>query len=365
MAIRELFVEGYRSVRNLRLTLGRVNVLVGPNGCGKSNLYRSMYLLHMAAHGLLARALAEEGGMPSVLWAGPRGKEPVRLTLGVLVDSLDYTFSCGLPQLFSGTMFHLDPIIKQESVIFRDGRKKTPLLERTRDSVWLRDAEGRRFSYDMALSDSESVIAQLREPHRFPQLAALRTEMLGWRFYHNFRTDPESPMRHPQVAVRTPVLCHDGSDLAAALQTIMENGDDRSLTEAIDAAFPGSELQIEDSGGRFAVTLQMPGMLRSLTARELSDGTLRYLCLLAALLSPRLPPMLALNEPETSLHPELLSPLADLIVRASYYSQLWITTHSEDLAHAIEERAGAPPVTLERVNGETLIAGKGRWDLDV
>src|SRR5207245_2053957 len=82
------------------------------------------------------------------------------------------------------------------------------------------DAEGRRVVYPMALSKSESVLAQLREPHRFPQLSALREEFLGWRFYHHFRTDPQSAIRHPQVGVQTPVLSHDGSDLAAALQTI-------------------------------------------------------------------------------------------------------------------------------------------------
>jgi len=79
MAITDLTVSGYRSIRDIHLNLGAVNVLVGPNGCGKSNLYRSMYLLHAAASGELARAIAEEGGMPSVLWAGPRRNEPVRM----------------------------------------------------------------------------------------------------------------------------------------------------------------------------------------------------------------------------------------------------------------------------------------------
>ena len=83
MAIRELHVEGYRSIRRLRLRLGKVNVLTGPNGCGKSNLYQAVFLLAKAAEGSFARAIAEEGGMPSVLWAGvqkrrTRRKEPRR-----------------------------------------------------------------------------------------------------------------------------------------------------------------------------------------------------------------------------------------------------------------------------------------------
>ena len=96
MPIIALHVAGYRSVRDVRLELGRVNVLVGPNGCGKSNLYRALYLLAAAAEGRLARTLADEGGMPSVLWAGERGKGPVRMSIGVELDALAYEMSCGL-----------------------------------------------------------------------------------------------------------------------------------------------------------------------------------------------------------------------------------------------------------------------------
>src|SRR6185503_6629816 len=100
----------------------------------------------------------------------------------------------------------------------------------------------------------------------------------------------------------------------------------------IEQAFPGGKLATSTDDGRFIVSLELPGMLRPMDARELSDGTLRYLCLLAALLSPRPPQVLALNEPETSLHPDLMAPLAKLIVRAARDSQIWLTTHSQRLA---------------------------------
>lgn len=109
---------------------------------------------------------------------------------------------------------------------------------------------------------------------------------------------------------RTPVLHHDGRDVAAALQTIIEIGDERGLRGAIADAFPGSELSIiVQDDGRFSIELRQEGLLRPLFGAELSDGTLRYLLWVAALLTPRPPSLMVLNEPETSLHPELLPAL--------------------------------------------------------
>jgi predicted ATPase len=363
VAIVALHVAGYRSVRDVQLELGPINVLVGPNGCGKTNLYRGMFLLAAAAEGRLARTLADEGGMPSVLWAGARGKGPVRMTLGVTLDDLSYGLSCGLTTpVPGGTAFMLDPEVKEESVWMRHGSRKVDLLKRKNATVWARDDQGSRVTYPLAISESESVLGALREPQRFPELAALRQEFLDWRFYHQFRTDADSPLRQPQVGVRTPILAHDGRDLAAALRTIWEVGDRPRLLEALNEAFPGAQLEFPgavDKNGvpdaRFPVALQMPEFQRPFDARELSDGTLHYLCLLAALLSPRPPSLIALNEPESSIHPDLLEPLSQLLARASKTSQLWITTHSEPLATLIERHSGFAPIRLEKCRGETRV----------
>ncbi|QRN99379.1 AAA family ATPase [Archangium violaceum] len=356
MPVQELWIAGYRSVQSLRFPLAPVTVVVGPNGSGKTNVYRALQLLHAAAEGTLSRMLSEEGGMPSVLWAGPRKKgDAARLTVGVRLDDLAYELSCGLVPPPEGP-FALDPDVKEETVWLHEGKRRHVVAERRSRSVFARDAEGNRTTFAAELWGNESVLAQIAEPHRFPLLSVLRAELLRWRFYHHFRTDPASPLRHAQVGVRTPALAHDGRDLAAALMTIDHIGDDRGLQAAVESAFPGSRLELGGEDGRFSFRMSMPGLQRPLEASELSDGTLRYLCLLAALLSPRPPPFLALNEPETSLHPSLLRPLGRLIASASRRGQVFVTTHARELATALEEHAGATVLPLTKDGGATELA---------
>src|SRR5512143_776327 len=104
------------------------------------------------------------------------------------------------------------------------------------------------------------------------------------------------------------------------------------------------------------------GLLRPLGTAELSDGTLRYFLLIAALLTPRPPALMVLNEPETSLHPDLLPALGRLIIRASAESQVWVVTHPTRLIAALEEDTGCNSIVLDKSNGETTIAGQRPLD---
>ena len=374
--IRLIAVDGYRSLRSVRLPLGQLTVVTGANGTGKSGVYRVLALLASAARGDLVAALAAQGGLASTLWAGPerpsapmmRGEVPVQgttrsgpvaLRIGFAADELSYAVDLGLP-LPSSSLFNRDPQIKVEAVwAGRTLRPATLLSERRGPLVRVRPDGWEVVTKDLPAFDS--MLDQVGDPRTAADLIAVRESMRSWRFYDQIRTDPGSPARTGSVGTRTFALAPDGHDLAAALATIEENGADARLAATIEAAFPGSSLEIAVNDGVFDVALRQPGMLRPLRAAELSDGTLRYLAWTAALLSPRPPQLLVLNEPENSLHPQLLPALAELVVSAARRTQVILITHSERFRAALRRAAdGLELSELELVKelGETVVAGR-------
>jgi predicted ATPase len=217
-----------------------------------------------------------------------------------------------------------------------------------------------------------SVLSEFAHPGTHPELAAVRDRLRSWRFYDGFRDDAAAPARRPQVGTRTPVLADDGSDLAASIQTIIEAGLD-DLSRAVAEAFDGATLAVAVTDGLFDLQLRQKGMLRSLRSAELSDGTLRFLLWAAALLSPQPPSLMILNEPETSLHPDLVRPLARLIRAAADQAQVVVVTHSRALLDHLDaapiDDAGdvATEIELYKDWGETKVTGQGllstpAWD---
>lgn len=370
-----LAIEGYRSIRTLVVPLAPLTVVTGPNGSGKSSLYRSLRLLAAAGRDGAVAALAREGGLASTLWAGPETgmprsgpaqgtvrTNPVALKLGFAADAdgFGYAIDFGLP-VPGTTMFSHDPVIKAEAVwsgpILRPA---TLLSDRRGPTARVRGDDGWRI-LPRQLAPWESMLAEFGDPDSTPEILGLRAELRDWRFYDAVRTDAAAPARRTAIGTRAPILASDGSDLAAALQTIREQGVARQLDAAIDRALPGSRFSVEDRAGGFALLVHQPGLLRPLEAGELSDGTLRYLIWAAALLSTRPATFLALNEPETSLHPGVVEALASLLVTAAERSQLVVVSHSAALVGALEE-AGALVHRLEKQGGETVLAGQGRLD---
>jgi len=371
--LQTLAIRNYRTLRDFVIPLGRLNVIAGPNGSGKSNIYKALRLLAETAQGGVIASLAREGGLSSTLWAGPesvsramrRGdadvegtvrRKPVSLGLGFVGSEFSYSIDLG-PPVPSSSAFALDPVIKSEFVWAGPiPRPAAMLVERRGPLVRARDDEGEWQTVHDRLSNFDSMLSHVADPRRTPELLALREQIRSWRFYDHFRSDAAAPARLPQIGTHTPVLGHEGSDLAATLQTIREIGDTRALDEAVDDAFPGASIEIENHAGRFETTMKQKGLLRALNAIELSDGTLRYLLWIAALLSPRPPALLVLNEPETSLHPDLLPALGRLIARAAGSSQLFVVSHATRLIATLGEHA-IQAVTLEKEFGETTVSG--------
>lgn len=374
-----LAVGNYRSLLNVVVPLGPLTVITGPNGSGKSNLYRALRLLAETGREGVVSALAREGGLQSTFWAGPeslsrrmRGgdvpiqgstrKAPTRLQLGFAGEEFGYAISLGLPTP-ANSAFTLDPEIKRECIWAGPFcRPASLLVDRKGPVVRLRDGRDWRV-VTQSIGAFDSMLGEVADPQAAPEVLQLRESIRGWRFYDHFRTDVDAPARQARLGTRTPVLHHDGRDLAAAVQTIREVGDPRRLAAAIEDAFPGATLEIDyRPGGSFTLMFQQEGLLRPLSAAELSDGTLRYLLWVAALLTPRPPELMVLNEPETSLHPDLLPAFARLILSAAERSQVWVVSHATRLIEALEQDPRCRSIRLHKELGETRIEGQGLLD---
>jgi predicted ATPase len=339
-------------------------VLVGGNGVGKTNLYRSLELLHAAAKGTLAEEIAREGGLGSIHFAGElKRHERPELTLSATVDDvldsedhLCYEAQLGFPGPDSAA-FRTEAQVKAESLVLKQGKRDVVLMERDGPAVRARDSDGRRIAVETELLASETALSSLRGG--YPEIDAVRHAISGWRFYHGFRSDRDSPLRAPSSAITSPMLNADGSNLAAVFATIRHvRGETVDLDEAIEHAFPGARLSVPppEESATFAMTFpDLPK--REFGAHEVSDGTLQYLALMGALLAYRLPPFIALNEPEASLHPSLLPALGRIIGRAAERTQIWVVTHSPELARAIAEETGVQPREVIRKDGGTWLEG--------
>lgn len=367
-----LAISNYRSLRELVLPLQRLNLITGPNGSGKSSLYRALRLLADTAQGRVVSSIAREGGLQSTLWAGPevisasvrrgdypaqgtRRSKPVNLRLGFASDEYGYLIDLGLPAPGSSA-FTLDPQIKRECIWHGPRLRPSSLLvDRDGPLVRVRAPDGSWSHATDSLSAFDSMMTHISDPRNTPEMLMLRESIRAWRFYDHFRTDVDSPVRSPQVGTWTPILADDGADLASAIETIFKIGDSQALLAAVEDAFPGTHLAVGNIGGRLVVNMGQPGMLRPLGAAELSDGTLRYVLWIAALLTPRPPALMVLNEPETSLHPDLLGALARLIAKAAAQTQIIVVTHAGSLIAALSQQQDCNSITFKKDFGETVI----------
>lgn len=347
--VQSLRVEGFRSIRGLEIPFSNVNIVTGPNGCGKSNLFNAFKLIKSAVEGNLAPAIASEGGMESILWAGQRQQGPVSLRLEVAAEPFHYALELGLRPKSEFPLFPLDPQIKAE-VVKLAGKV---MVDRKTSVANMRTLEGER-ELRTDLVDSESVFSQIRDADRYPYLYMFRELVERWTFYHEFRTDADSPLRRPALPTYSPRLTGDGSNLGPAMFVIQARGEAELYRGLLQGAFPGTSFDIHPDSPYLVVE----GIQRPMSLRELSDGTLKFLCLASACFAVAPSPLVAFNEPETSLNNSALPFLADALTHASIGSQLWVTTHSEALTEQLVARLACRPIRLDKVNGETVLDGR-------
>lgn len=336
--IHSLHIRGYRSLADFSLKLAPLTVIQGTNGVGKSNLYKALRLFGSLASGTFPQAMAAEGGTPSCLFAGTLAGPPKRKEVVLDLKAVDFRWQLtfGLVPTSPGdpTMFRTDPDVKSESV--------TSSKIRHSRTEWSRD-----------IPHNESIVSFIRDHKEHALLSTVREEILSWRFYDDFRHDPESPLRQPSPCAWSPILSETGDNLAAAIQTIRESRADDTLEKLIDLAFPGHTLSISSNGSHMELLWDQPNLSRPVKGPELSDGTLQFIALIAALLSPKPPSLLVLNEPENSLNGSLFPALIELIKLANQSSQILVITHSIELAQSLVEELDASSRQLAIQEGAT------------
>ena len=377
MTIHRLKVSGLLSFgpQGIDLPMEPLNILIGPNGAGKSNLLEVLALLR-AAPRELARPIKRGGGIWEWLWKGdeaphkatmeatvdgPKKDSPLRHVLeftdhGGRFEVTDERIECAEPEfsyrLHQGShTFGIHTELKEERTSSR------PILS---DAVTIKEESLGLATYRTREKPEESVLSQVRDAQTYPALHGLQEQYERIRLYRNWSFGPAAELRRNQSTHdRSDFLNEGGANLALVLSHF-RGEHKRKLVAALQELFDGIvDINCPVTGGTVSLFLEERGG-REIPASRLSDGTLRYLCLLAILLHPKPPSLVAIEEPELGLHPDLLPTLSDLLVQASERSQLIVTTHSDVLVDALTDKPESI-VVCEKYAGQTSM---GRLDKD-
>lgn len=358
MLIRNLKISGLLSFgpKGIDLPLKALNVLIGPNGSGKSNLLEILALLRSAPTNLPA-PVKEMGGVREWLWKGPQpvrearvevlidysqGKTPLRHTLAI-------TDHGGRFEVVDERIEYASPApVKNEPYFFYRFQNGNPVLNEFHGGT------ERRLKRETVLPE-QSILSQVRDPERYPPLTWLQNRYEQIRLYRNWSFGPGAALRREQSTHdRSDVLNDGGENLALVLSRIRSRVK-ADLRDSLQKLYEGVEdVNLSIEGGKVLLFLEESGG-REIPATRLSDGTLRYLSLLAILLHPEPPPLVAIEEPELGLHPDIVAHVAKLLVRASERTQLLVTTHSRMLVEALGEDPSRILV-CEKEEGESRIS---------
>lgn len=351
MRVTELHIQGYRTLKDVRWQPGALNIVIGPNASGKSNLLKFLRLISVSARAGLNDLVLREGGMGAILWNG-RGEQ---LAFGLLTGepglsaAEHFKYSASLRRVGTGADFVVDEEAFQG--VYREGNKivlpGTLYLSRTQSEVKYWQTGGLLDALEV--NASETLLGQISA--LTPQAPYIRTHrqlLIGWSIYDDLHTESGTTIRRAVTSRFDERLDADGQNLASVLHTHYTNDVDFKdrVDEAMRAAFgedyrglafpPAADQQIQ-----LAVQWNTPK--RPQSAASLSDGTLRFLCLLAVLAQPNPPGLIAFDEPETGLHPRMMRIVAEMAEDAALRTQVIFTTHSAAFLDGFSK--DTPPTT--------------------
>ena len=381
MLIRRLKVAGLLSFgrKGVDLPLEPLNVLVGPNGSGKSNFLEAIELLRGVPRDVL-EPLSRKGGLREWLWKGPGA--PDSMTIETVVDfplgaELRHTLTVGEANgRTQVTEERIEPVgkctDKRAALSYfrppRDERTESYLRQKSPDPAnpnavgsllahFLDDGIHFRSDYLPDVS-----LVSLANPQDYPALWHLNRQYEAIRLYRDWSFGPSAGLRQPASAHdRADFLNESGANLGPVLSNF-PGENKRQLIAALQKFYDGIvDVKYSVVGGTVALFLEESGN-REIPATRLSDGTLRYLCLLAILLHPEPAPLVVIEEPELGLHPDLLPTVADLLIAASERCQIIVTTHSDVLVDALTDRPESV-VVCEKHDGQTEMRRLDKHDL--
>lgn len=388
------------------LPLKPLNVLIGPNGSGKSNLLEAISLLQAAPRGI-SEPISRTGGIREWTWKGAEASDSI--TMEVIVSFLPGPTSRAPSAIFvnpdtRSTDLPLRGMLRHHlTLVGRDGRtimadEQVEPLEtspETHDEVayyrpprdkqavaaldaaaqrisksgnahgdaWPAFVQGRQGALEFASEyrADESLLSFFASPN-FPALWHLKEQYRRIRLYRNWSFGPDAGSREPCSAHARSDFLDEGAGNLPLVLSQLHGTQRKTFLTALDKLFDGIvDVQCPVTGGTVSLFLDEAGG-RSIPASRLSDGTLRYLSLLAILLHPEPPPLICIEEPELGLHPDLLPMLADLMIEASERSQLIVTTHSDVLVDALTDRPESV-VVCEKHDGRTAMRRLDKADL--
>jgi predicted ATPase len=353
--------------------LQSLNVLVGPNGAGKSNLIEAISLLQAASVNLF-EPVRTGGGIGEWLWKGtnnPLLRAEIDVTVCYLQGGMPLRHR--LKFIMVGQRAELlDEAIENEGLwpdkpdvdFYYRYENGHPILNVNESGIpnisasILGQGRTRRELRRQDLALDQSIVSQRKDPAQYPEVTYLGNEYAKIRLFREWNLGRNTQPRRPQPTdLPGEFLREDAANIALVLNDLEHRSNLRAgLVERLrDADESIVDFSTKVLGGTIQLFLHYSGLRSPVPATRLSDGTVRYLCLLAVLCHPEPPPLVCLEEPELGLHPDLLPRLADLLVEASHRMQLIVTTHSDVLVDGLTNVPEAI-VVCEKRNGSTIMS---------